>query len=251
MRSLVYIKGGDLKFAEDSDGWEKATFDVVAMILGDNGMVVDEVSRTETIKARAETLQEIREKGFVSTITVPIKKPGAYQMRVVMRDTSTSRIGSASQFIEVPNLKRDKLTISGILLQRVRPQNAESKNAVFQKQFQPDEQRDVATRSFRPGMNVRFGYAIYNAKLNRTTKSLNLTMQFKIFHDGKEIFVSKEKGVRLLEQTDLQRLLAEGIFTLSKAIQPDDYVLQVIVKDLSLKEKNQLASQWIDFEVIK
>ena len=84
MRSLLYVDGNALKFTESGDGWQKATFDIVSMIFGDNGTIVDEVSRTETIKAKADTLHEIREKGFVATIVFPIKKPGGYQMRVVM-----------------------------------------------------------------------------------------------------------------------------------------------------------------------
>jgi VWFA-related protein len=250
MRSLVYVDGNGLKFNEEADGWQKATFDIVAMIFGDNGTIVDEVSRTETIKARADTLQEIREKGFVATITVPIRKPGGYQMRVVLRDTATSRIGSSNQFIEVPNLKKNRLTLSGILLQRLEPQIGDNKSTVSQKQFQSDEQRDVAMRRFRAGMPVRFGYAIYNAKLDKAVQSPKLTMQFKIFHDGKETFISKEKPAKLLEQTDSQRLLTEGRFTLGRAIPAGDYVLQIIVKDLSVKERNQVATQWIDFEVI-
>jgi VWFA-related protein len=246
MRSFLYVNGRDLKFVEETDGWQKATFDIVAMIFGDNGTIVDEVSRTETIRARAATLREIREKGFVSTLTFPIKKAGGYQMRVVMRDSATSRIGSASQFIEVPDLQKHRLTLSGILLQRFQTDN----KAIVPEQFQPDDQRDLATRSFRAGMDVRFGYGIYNAELDRTTQSPKLTMQFKIFHDGKEIFVSKEKDVKLIDQTDPQHLLAEGIFTLGKAIRPGDYVLQVIVRDLPTKGNTQVATQWIDFEVI-
>ena len=248
MRSLLYVSGRDLKFAEEADGWQKATFDIVTMTFGDNGTVVDEVSRTETIRTRAETFQEIREKGFVSTITFPIKRPGAYQMRVVMRDAATSRIGSASQFIEVPDLKKDRLTLSGILLQRLRPQISDDK---AQRQFQSDEQRDMAARSFGAGMDIQFGYGIYNAKSDRTTQSPRLTMQFKIFHEGKELFASKEKDAQLVETTDPQRLLAEGGFTLSKTIQPGDYVLQVIIRDLLAKTTDQVATQWIDFEVVE
>lgn len=246
MRSFLYVNGRDLKFVEETDGWQKATFDIVAMIFGDNGTIADEVSRTETIRARAATLREIREKGFVSTVTFPIEKPGGYQMRVVMRDSATSRIGSASQFIEVPDLKKHRLTLSGILLQRFQADN----KATVPEQFQPDDQRDLATRSFRAGMDVRFGYGIYNAELDRTTQSPKLTIQFKVFHDGKEIFVSKEKDVKLIDQTDPEHLLAEGIFTLGKAIRPGDYVLQVIVRDLPTKGNTQVATQWIDFEVI-
>ncbi len=246
MRSFLYVNGRDLKFNEETDGWQTATFDIVAMIFGDNGTTIDEVSRTETIRARADTLREIREKGFVSTVTFPIKKPGGYQMRVVMRDSATSRIGSANEFIEVPNLKNNRLTLSGILLQRVRRATEEG-----QKEFQSDEERDLANRSFRAGMNVRFGYGIYNAKPDKATNSSRLTMQFKLFHDGKELFASREKDVNLVEETDRQRLLAEGRFTLGKKIPPGDYVLQVIVKDLLAKEKSQIATQWIDFEVIE
>lgn len=249
MRSLIYVNGKNLKFTEEAGGWQKATFDIAAMIFGDNGVIIDEVNRTETIKARAETLQEVREKGFVATITVPVKKPGAYQMRVVMRDAATSKIGSASQFIEVPNLKRNRLTLSGILLQRNRPQTNE-KISIERKEFQSDEQRDVAERSFHPGMDVRFGYAIYNAKLDKASNLPNLTMQFKIFRDGKETFASKEKSVNLTEKADLKHLLAEGSFKLGKTIQSGNYILQLIVRDLYVNGKAQTTAQWIDFEVV-
>jgi len=98
---------------------------------------------------------------------------------------------------------------------------------------------------------VRFGYGIYNAKLDKATNASKLIMQFKIFHDGKELFVSKEKDVKLVEETDPQRLLAEGVFTLGNAIQLGDYVLQVIVKDLLAKGNAQVATQSIDFEIVE
>lgn len=251
MRSLVYINGKDLQFNNDGNGWEKATLDIVVLTFGENGKVVDQISRTENIRARSETLRELREKGFVSTITIPIKEPGAYQMRLVIRDASTSKIGSASQFIEVPDLKKNSLTLSGILLQRVQSPTGSYQNTSSGKEFQSDEQRDVAIRSFHSGMNVRFGYAIYNAKFDKTKNAPNLTMQFRIFHDGKQTFASKEKAPNFTDKSDIARMVAEGVFTLGKEIQPGDYILQVIVRDLSKDGKNQFASQWIDFEVVQ
>jgi len=32
---------------------------------------------------------------------------------------------------------------------------------------------------------------------------------------------------------------------------PGEYVLQVIITDKLAKEKQQIASQWIDFEIVK
>lgn len=72
MRSLVHIKGGDLTFAEEN-GWHTAKFEVLAVTFGDNGTVVDTVNRMETIKARAEALREIREKGMVYSLALPVK----------------------------------------------------------------------------------------------------------------------------------------------------------------------------------
>ncbi len=251
MRSLIYVNGNDLAFTNDTDGWEKATFDVVAILFGENGNIIDQISRTETIKARDETLKEIQEKGFISTITVPIKKPGAYQMRVVMRDVSTSHLGSASEFIEVPDLKKDRLTLSGILMQRVQPQSDNSQNIAKKLPFQSDEQRDIATRSFQPGTIVRFGYAIYNAKLDKATNSPNLKLQFKIFRDGEAIFTSKEKNVDIVDKNDLQHLLAEGVFNLGNGLKSGNYFLQVIVRDVLETDKKQIATQWVDFEIVE
>lgn len=40
-------------------------------------------------------------------------------------------------------------------------------------------------------------------------------------------------------------------YTLGSAMSPSDYVLQVIVTDPLAKEKHRVASQWIDFEIVK
>lgn len=246
MRSLLYVNGSDLKFTEEADGWQKATFDVVAMTFGDNGTIVDEVSRTETIKARADTLREIREQGFVANIAIPIKKAGGYQLRVVMRDTATSRIGSANQFIEVPNLKKKQLALSGILMQRypAKPAGTSSK-----KPFQTDAERDAATRRFRPGDTLRFDFSIYNAKIDKASKP-NLVMEYKIYRDGKEIFSAPGKALYLGQGSDVRDIEASGVFELGKKMPSGDYVLQVIIKDSLAKEKSQIATQWADFEIV-
>ena len=246
MRSLVYVDGSALKFTEDADGWQRATFDIVSMIFGDNGTIVDEVSRTETIKAKADTLREIREKGFVATIVFPVKKPGGYQMRVVMRDTATSRIGSASQYIEVPDLKKNALALSGIVISRYtkKPDSAPSAS-----QFQSDEERDSATRRFHGGDTVRFDFSIYNARTDKAAEP-DLVMQYKVYRDGKEIFSAPEVALKPAEQSDQPNLDASGVFELGQKMPPGDYVLQVTVKNLLAGTKGQLATQWTDFEVI-
>ena len=48
-----------------------------------------------------------------------MKNPGTHQYRVALRDTAPGKIGSASQVIEVPDLSKSKLTLSGIAVEDI------------------------------------------------------------------------------------------------------------------------------------
>src|SRR5205085_362140 len=115
--SLIHIDMSRVQFTDEPDGWHKAVLDVVALTFGEEGQVVDSLDRIETFRARAEAFDSIRRDGLVYTMRVPIKKPGAYHLRVAVRDSAAEKLGSASQFIEVPNLKKDRLALSGIVMQ--------------------------------------------------------------------------------------------------------------------------------------
>ena len=47
---------------------------------------------------------------------MPVKKPGGYQLRAVVRDSGSQRLGSAMQFVEVPDVKKGRLTLSSIVM---------------------------------------------------------------------------------------------------------------------------------------
>lgn len=247
MRSLIHIKADDLKFVEDADGWRKAQFEVVAMTFGENGEPVGEIiNNKHTIRSRPEKLQDNLKNGLVANISIPVKKPGAYQMRIAIRDEQSGRIGSASQFIEVPDLKKKRLALSGVLLRSLQPQQIKVADPLSEAL---NVQREAALRKFRSGATIRFDVSVYNAKVDRSTSQPNLVVQHKIFRDGKEIFASAEKPFNLNHVWDIKHMDVSGAFALGKQMQLGDYVLQVIVKDLAAKEKRQIASQWIDFEV--
>ena len=50
-------------------------------------------------------------------------------------------------------------------------------------------------------------------------------------------------------QADLSRIEAEGALTIGRNLAPGDYILQIIVTDNLAKGKNQMVTQWMDFEV--
>jgi VWFA-related protein len=248
MRSLIYIKARDLTFKEAKDGWHQAEFEVSVLTFSDSGEVVDQINRKQTVRARGAYLQNIYADGLVCSVTLPIQKPGAYQMRVAVRDTATERIGSASQYIEVPNLKKKNLTLSGIVLERVETKKADA--LADAKTLELKMQRDAAMRRFRLGETVRFGFSVYNAKLDKASGQPNLSMQYKIFRNGKEIFAAPEKPLSRAQQAEQNVLDISDAFSLGRKMDEGDYMVQVTVRDTLAKDKRQAATQWTDFEII-
>src|SRR6185503_3647356 len=138
MRSLLHVDGSALTFSDEPDDWHQAQFDVVAVTFGEDGNIIDEVSRVDRLRVRGEAYQRVLKAGFVYMVTVPIKKAGAYQLRVALRDQKSERVGSSSQFVDVPDMKKRRLELSGILL-----------NAAQSDQTEIDPAHSAAVRQFR------------------------------------------------------------------------------------------------------
>jgi VWFA-related protein len=262
VRSLFHVEGRDLTFTDEADDWHKATIDVVAVTFGDNGRVIDEVSATHTLRAHADSYQYILKHGFVYSVTVPVKKPGAYQLRAAIRDSASERIGSASQFIEVPDIKKNRLTLSGIIMDGVDPEAKEVKpqagagagagaDAASPAETQLDPQASPAVRRFRRGLVMRYGYSIFNAQLDKATGRPIVQTQMRLFREGQEVFTGSVKMLDVTNQADLKRLQTGGALQLGTNLPLGEYVLQIIVTDTLAKEKRRTATQWIDFEIVK
>ena len=250
VRSLLHVNAKDLKFVDEADGVKKAVFDVLAMSFGENGVPIDQISKSYTLKAKGEEYKQILEEGFVYYFTFPVKKPGAYQYRVAIRDSQTEKLGSANQFIEVPNLKKNRLTVSGIVLDNLTLEQWQKFSNSTQERTEVANDSMMATsqRKFKRGTVLRFGFEVYNAKLGSSQKP-ELSVQTKMFREGKMIFEGKQTVLELLGQKDLERIKYTGALSLGKNIESGEYILQILVTDNLAKAKNKIAAQFVQFEV--
>lgn len=269
VRSLLYIEGSDLTFTEEADGWQKAVFDVLAVTFGDDGRIVDQISRTHTLRVRGASYQRVRQYGLDYHIILPIKKAGAYQLRTALRDTASERVGSASQFIDIPDIAKNRLTLSGLVLSGVDPIHANntspesattngatpsmpgSGSAAGDTSDEVDPQAGPAVRRFRQGMMLRYSFLAYNAQLDKAILRPQLQTQVRLFRGGQQVFIGKVQPINLSNQADLKRLATGGILRLGTDLSAGEYVLQVTVADSVAKEKYSRATQWIDFEIVK
>lgn len=215
LESVLHVDAGRFTLSADADGWQKLVFDVVGVVFGENGQVVAELSRTETMRVRGDALKYVVENGFVYKMRVPLKKPGAYQLRVAVRDAATERAGSASQFVEVPDLKKNRLALSSILLTTA-PGAAAAAEA-------RDPLREAAVRRFRQGRPVDFSYHIYNAKPDKATGRPRLQTQTRLFSDGRLVFEGRPVPFDPAGQTDAGRLRAGTRLTFGRDLAPGEY----------------------------
>ena len=216
------------------------------MTFGDNGMEIDRSDKTFTIRIHGEEYKRAVQNGFLYALNHLIKKPGAYQLRCAVRDAASERVGSASQFIEVPDINKGRLAVSGIVLRS----NVGKLPAETEGQTQePDPLESPAVRSFKAGHALVYGFYVMNAQLDHETHKPNVETQLRLFRDGKQVYAGKAMPVVTEQQPDMKRLLAGGRLQLGTKMEPGDYVLQVVVTDNAAKEKYRIATQWMDFEV--
>ena len=228
------------------------------MTFDDSGMAIDRRSRTQTVSVSRDEYRVALERGIIFGINLPIKTPGAFQLRIAVRDANSGRVGSANQYIEVPNLKKGRLTVSGIFLAQHEEatQDASSRAGLVDEKTssrseaevaESDPQGGPAIRRFALGAMVDYGFEIYNARIDKTIHQPHLQSQVHLFRDNKLVFTGRVLDLSGL--ADSKRLAAFGRLPLPANLLAGDYVLQIIVTDALAKDKDRIATQWIDFEI--
>ena len=242
IRSFLYLDAKDLTFVQANDRHE-AKIELHGVIFGDNGMVEDQITHNAVFSLPEADYQRAVREGIRIRFDMRAKKPGAYQLRVAARDVASSHIGSAGQFVSVPNLKNKRLAVSGIVLRGV-------------TDIAETDEDEVATvspafRRFVSNSELQFALVIYNAGIDPAVRRPNLVMETKLFRNDKRVQSYPAIPVDMTNQPDLERIFATRIVQLGANLEPGNYYLLVEITDKSSKDKEPPIAQWIDFEIVK
>ena len=270
IRSVMLMDARDLTFTALPDGRQQAVLDVVAVTLGEDGQIVDQVALTETIRAKPARLERFLHEGMLYGMNVPIKKPGAYQLRIAVRDSASGRVGSASHYIEVPDVKKDKLTLSSLVITGNRPAT-KARDLLTSVLGAPgasaaatdagarvvpggegligmeDPLASPASRVFRHGWYLDYACLVLNAGKKKGTQ---YNTQVKLFRDGQEVFAGEVFPVEMSSQTDLARLVVARRLQLGTILEPGDYMLQLTISETGASGGGRTATRWIDFKLV-
>jgi VWFA-related protein len=240
IRSFVFLDSHDLNFTE-ADNWHATKLDIQTVIFGDNGRVIAKEDRNGGLRFRADAYDRTVREGIAYSFDIPVKARGAFQFRVAIRDLTSNKIGSAGQFIDVPNLRAGVLALSGIVARQL------PVTGVI-----PDTEpvaSGPAVRQFRQGTTIVFAHAIYNGV--RQGQPPQLFARMRLVRDGKIVFIGEPSQVTTNGQADPQRLTNVMNLQIGSDLIPGNYVCQIIVTDGPDNSKPRVASQWIDFEIVK
>ena len=230
IRSFIYLDANDLTFKAVNDRHEAAV-EIHGVIFGDNGIPLEKVTHGLTLTLKEPEYEKAMREGLRLRFDMPARRPGAYQVRIAIREGYSYKIGSAGQFVAVPNLNNKQLALSGVVLQGV---DAKTQDAMT----------SPAVRRYRVNSDLYFAFVIYNG-------SPNLLMQTKLFRDGKAVKSSVESAVDVTNQPDPGRMLITNVMRLTPDLEPGNYYLQVVITDKTAKDKEPPATQWVDFEIVK
>jgi hypothetical protein len=254
VQSMLQIDARDLTFSGEPDDWHKAVVDVLLVTFSDTGAQMDQTAQTYTIRLKGETYQAALEHGVIYTINHPVKKPGAYQLRTAVRDSATEKVGSASQFIEVPDVSKGHLTISGIVVRASKPPAIAPTLAAAPPPISKEETEILgspAIRMFHPGKRLDYAFEVLNAQEDQKTRQPALESQLFLFHDGKQIYAGKPKEVKPERRAPDSNVFTAGQLQLGSSMEPGEYAMQIVVTDKLAKEKFRTVAQSIDFEIVK
>jgi len=142
---IPFVKGGDK---------DKATLDII-------GSVIDEAKRPigharETVKLNLDPSLQARQKNIQYTTSFNLP-PGKYQLKFVVRENQTGRMGSFEAEITLPEMKKAPLKMSSIVLASMRqPSKKESPLIRGGQEYVPN-----ISHVFRQDQHLYLLYEIY------------------------------------------------------------------------------------------
>ncbi|HEY1656771.1 MAG TPA: VWA domain-containing protein [Candidatus Sulfotelmatobacter sp.] len=231
--SLV-VPGSEIPFVRSSDR-DKATLDVIGMVLDNEGHPVTRIR--DTVKLAVDTTSEVRKKNvqYDTGVSLP---PGKYHLKFVVRENQTGRMGSFETDLAVPDLKSQSLKMSSIVLAS---QLQAAKKGSAPNPLIRDGQEIIpnVTHVFSAAQRLHLYYEVYDpgrAKpaqsppAGRAAGGIDLVTTVAFFRGKAKVFESSPVELTELNSRDRHA----GVFQLDlplASLKPGFYTCQVNVID--------------------
>jgi VWFA-related protein len=216
LTSSIQIATRSLGYGDDSK--QPAAVKLAGVILTDKGKIAASFKNQLNVKPRNDS--EPDGSGIIYNQHTPMA-PGIYQVRVAARDEKSGRVGSAMQWIVIPDLTTHQLTLSSLLLGGQVLETSKSKDSSAQIQLSVDHR-------FQRAGHLGYWLFIYNAKRD-ASGALNLSVQTQVLRDGQIILTAPRRTLNN-GAPDPDRIPFGQDLTL-QTLAPGKYELRVTIAD--------------------
>ena len=225
----VLIDANKLQFKEAGDRHQDS-LDIVGMIFDQMGRNRGGFSETINLNLSAAEYARALKEGLTYSANTDVQ-PDYYQVRIVVRESDTGSLGSFSKYLEVPDLSKGRLAVSGLFLFAT---DAQAKTAIPL----------TAVRQLSRKQDLRYVALIYNPKMKDGKPQVK--SQLIISQGNKELFREPEQPIQQSGNGPLTRI---GQLALS-SVAPGRYVLTLVITDTMADKKIATQARSIDFTVV-
>lgn len=206
-----------------TNGTHQGSLDMMMALFDEKGKAAASVAERVSLNIKPERLEIALKNGFSYRRLIALK-PGFYQARVAIREEGSARMGSASKWVEVPDIGKKQLTLSGVLLSA----GSDDQNDLQLANSSYVPRPSSATRRFKKESAIDFMVFAYNAKVEKNTA--DLVIQSQVFSGSKLVFASPIAKMTIPESADLLRIPYAARVSLDN-FGPGTYELRVVVID--------------------
>ncbi len=207
---------------ERKDDRYRAELEIVGAVYDEDGKLVGDVAGEKAqLNLTAENYVGTIGEGMSLLRSVPLP-PGQYQVRLAAREASRSLLGSASEWVEIPDLDAQPLTLSSVFLLADAPikPRPDAKPGDAPERAVTDAQ---VGKVFRPGQGLHYTVQLYTPS---QAKAGPVTLQAQVWRGSKLVGVTPKHE---LEDAPGGRKWSERISL--DAFAPGDYELRVVATD--------------------
>ncbi|HLK20829.1 MAG TPA: VWA domain-containing protein [Bryobacteraceae bacterium] len=232
VRVSMIVRGQDLSL-EGPVYNRSAIIHLLVRAYSVNGADLDTgVDKTLRVSLNEEGFQRALKFGLVYATEIEVAKPGPYRLRVALQDEASGRIGSASQFVVVPNLNGRKLALSGL---------------IFPGSYGTSDDIVPAPSPIAlvPGSSANFVFEIFGAG----DRSRSLQSQVRLFRDGAKVYEGPVGPLQVASKRVHGEIFAKEELRIPPELPPGDYALQEEVTEQNTRGKIDRALQWADLHI--
>ena len=239
VEAVLHFDARDFTFIHDLQDVYHGAVRMRMAAYRDDGLSTVPLEQASKVTLRPAEYRFAMEHGLRLMFRVKLPGAGAWQVRALVADDASDRIGTSARFIEVPDVLKGGLALSGLAMGGT--------PAADGAPADPREDPDV--RIFRPGSVCTFQYSIFGALMGADKQSV-LEMHTRMFAAGRVVFDGKAERMTFGELAAGTRRQITGHLKLDSQMAPGDYILQVTVRDLvGPPGEARTATQFTDFQV--